>query len=472
MSAATLDGSTKDLGKGERPAVCVIVPVYNAMPYLDQLLESLVEQELEAEKFEVILVNDGSTDGGPAVLDWYASTHLNFRVVHQENHGWPGQPRNLALDMTSAEFVFFADADDVLAPTALRKMLDFAQLHESDVLIPSMAGTHGRLVPPWLYRKDDIDAELPKVFKTLAPQKMYRRSLLADHGIRFPEEKVRLEDGIFNAHAYLRARRVSILGGESLYFLRARDDGRNISSGGLEPAGYTSSVATICRIVRENGLNPAIADSVILGLYRRKCLKIYTPGRFERYGSERQEAWLAAHAKFIKEFIPLDLEKNLAEPYRSRSALVRIQDTEGLLNLGRREEDPFIDAEFWGGSCNGAEGYDLLFQASITGRVTMPEMVCELRNRDGDGFVAFSLTRDHRITGSYGKAGLFRGHLPRELVRSLGEGVHDIFLSTYVARKYLAKRLSNPSHGVLPSDYEGVKFYSTAHNNLSVSVQH
>lgn len=452
------------------PEVSVVVPIFNAMPYLRELLDSLAAQDLGADAFEVFLVDDGSTDGGSAYMDEFASRHANVTVHHQENHGWPGQPRNVGIASTTGRYLFFADADDVLAPQALRQLVAFADAHGSDVVIPSMAGTHGRIVPPWLYIKTDIDVALPKAFKTLAPQKLYRRSLLADNDIRFPEEKVRLEDGIFNAAAYLAAKRISVLGGETLYFLRNRDDGKNISSGGFDPAGYTGSVAVICAEVVAADLDPDVTADVLAGLYRRKCLKIYTPGRFERYSAKRRQEWLEAHGDFIARFIPENVEDRLPEPYRSRSALVRRQDAEALVDLGRNEADPRFAAAFWGGRYIENEGLELLFESSVIGRFEMPDLVCELRHRDGNGVVAVSLQRDRRIETAYSKPGLFRGLLSTEALNAMRRGTHDFFLATYMDRKYITARVGQPEHSVLPVMDSMVHLYGTAHGNLSLSV--
>ena len=124
--------------------VSVVIPVFNAMPYLHELLESLAGQDLPDDAYEVIAVNDGSTDDSGAELDAFAERHPNVRVVHQENTGWPGGPRNRGLDLARGRYVFFADADDLLGPEALRRLVAFADEHGSDVIVPRMVGLNGR----------------------------------------------------------------------------------------------------------------------------------------------------------------------------------------------------------------------------------------------------------------------------------------------------------------------------------------
>ena len=103
------------------PRVSVVVPVYEAMPYLRTLLVSLLAQDLGPDDYEVVAVDDGSTDDGPRLLDELARVHPQLRVVHQENSGWPGAPRNRGLDLARGRYVFFADADDEMGPRARQR---------------------------------------------------------------------------------------------------------------------------------------------------------------------------------------------------------------------------------------------------------------------------------------------------------------------------------------------------------------
>ncbi len=293
--------------------VSVVVPVYNAMPYLGTLIRSLVDQDLDRRRYEVLAIDDGSTDDGPAVLDEFAARHPQLTVVHQANSGWPGIPRNRGLDLARGRYVFFADADDEMGPQALRRMVQFADEHGSDVLLPKMVGVGGRWVRR-MYEQTQVDADLETAFTTLSPQKLFRRSFLVEEGIRFPEEKVRLEDGMFLARAYLRARRVSLLGGYDFYRLVARDDGQNISSQPLDPAGYTWSVGEVSRLILENDPDPERAGRIVLDLYRRKCLKFYGPVRLLRMPQARRRAFLRAHANHIERFIPRRLRRPWQNP--------------------------------------------------------------------------------------------------------------------------------------------------------------
>src|SRR3712207_5266398 len=118
---------------GGQILVSVVIPVYNTRPYLAECLDSVLTQDLPRSDFEVVAVDDGSTDGSAELLDSYCGRYRNLRVIHQENSGWPGRPRNVGRDASRGSYVFFADSDDCLGPEALRRMCDFAVRHGSDV---------------------------------------------------------------------------------------------------------------------------------------------------------------------------------------------------------------------------------------------------------------------------------------------------------------------------------------------------
>ena len=101
--------------------VSVIIPVYNVKPYLDRCIQSVLHQTLK--DMEIILVNDGSTDGSGELADVLAMTDSRIKVIHQENHGL-SVARNVGLHAASGEYIIFLDSDDEwLLPDGLETML-------------------------------------------------------------------------------------------------------------------------------------------------------------------------------------------------------------------------------------------------------------------------------------------------------------------------------------------------------------
>lgn len=318
------------------PRVSLVIPVYDPGPYLEACLASVVAQDLPAGALEVIAVDDGSTDGSGATLDAHAREH-GWRVIHQENSGWPGRPRNVGLGHARGTYVFFLDADDELGPEALRRLADFADEHDSDVVVPKMVGVGGRQIVDEVYAETAVDADRALVFATLTPGKLFRRALLEAEGLRFPEGRIRLEDGQLVARAYLRARRVSIYAGYDCYFLRRREDGGNISYDLSEPEQYTAGIAGVLEVVREE--DPELVEAVALDLYLRKALKQLRPSRYREYPDERREAWVRAVGELAREYVSEAAERRLGMRVRLRSRLARAGDRAQLEALLRAQED-------------------------------------------------------------------------------------------------------------------------------------
>ncbi|MEE0974577.1 MAG: glycosyltransferase [Muribaculaceae bacterium] len=111
--------------------VSIIIPVYNVEPYLQQCLDSMHAQQDPS--FEVILVDDGSTDNSGKICDLFAETHNNTTVIHQENGGL-SDARNAGIKIAQGEYIYFLDSDDWLAPNAISSLLDFAIDNNCDIV--------------------------------------------------------------------------------------------------------------------------------------------------------------------------------------------------------------------------------------------------------------------------------------------------------------------------------------------------
>ena len=96
------------------PSFSVVVPVYNVEPYLRQCIDSILGQSFS--DFELILVDDGSPDGCPAICDEYAARDSRITVIHQQNAGL-AKARKSGLRRASADYVCFVDSDDWVPPT-------------------------------------------------------------------------------------------------------------------------------------------------------------------------------------------------------------------------------------------------------------------------------------------------------------------------------------------------------------------
>ena len=113
------------------PAISVIVPVYNAEKFLINCLNSIVGQTMR--DFEVIVVNDGSTDDSLSIMKEFQDKYTNFIIVDKENSGAAGA-RNYALKYARGDYLAFVDSDDYIEPEFLEKLYSFAKKSESDIV--------------------------------------------------------------------------------------------------------------------------------------------------------------------------------------------------------------------------------------------------------------------------------------------------------------------------------------------------
>lgn len=110
--------------------VSVIIPIYNAENYLKKCIESVLHQTLQG--VEIILVDDGSTDGSGAICDQY-SVFQNIKVLHQENKGLSAA-RNTGLDAATGDYVAFLDSDDYVDPEMYNEMYLTAKKENVDIV--------------------------------------------------------------------------------------------------------------------------------------------------------------------------------------------------------------------------------------------------------------------------------------------------------------------------------------------------
>lgn len=192
----------------------IIIPLFNVEEHLSRCLKSLSSQGLGEDEFEIILVDDGSTDSSGFLADTYADKHSNAVVFHQENAG-QGKARNVGLDNAHGFYVTFVDADDYIRPDKFAFLVGKCLENNLDACEYQMEkqnpdGSFDRhLVQPF---KDDLiytgeQVLLGNVSIASVCTIMYRRGFLDEHGLRF-NEQIKHEDVDFNLRMYPYAKRI------------------------------------------------------------------------------------------------------------------------------------------------------------------------------------------------------------------------------------------------------------------------
>ena len=178
---------------GVKVNVSVIVPVYNVEKYLRACLDSVLQQDLES--FEVIAVNDGSTDSCADILLEYSKKYDNLKVITQENQGLGGA-RNTGIQVAEGEYLLFLDSDDTLSTNvALSFLYEKAMTTDADMVCFGMNYTSadGDILSVYKVRETGevvMSAEqylLTFANNSYACNKMYRTSLFKKNNIVFPQ---------------------------------------------------------------------------------------------------------------------------------------------------------------------------------------------------------------------------------------------------------------------------------------------
>ena len=216
--------------KNNHPKISIIIPFYNAEKYISRCIESILAQPIS--NYEVILVDDGSTDDGFSICKKYASQDRRITVFHQKNQG-VSAARNRGVAAASGEYVGFVDSDDYIRPDMFQVLLEHAERYDADVtLCDSIAISDNGDQERETISALSTDGFLQKTaIQPLALLEMagavwrciYKACFLKSHSIQFPVDLKIAEDRIFNLYAMGYAERLVYVK-EPLYFRTLNDE--------------------------------------------------------------------------------------------------------------------------------------------------------------------------------------------------------------------------------------------------------
>ena len=204
------------------PAISVIVPVYQAEKLLPQCVESVLAQTFS--DWELLLVDDGSRDGSPALCDHYAAKDPRIRAFHKLNGG-VSSARNLGLEQAAGQSVAFLDADDALEPAALETLWYLRDKAGADSagcahynVTPDGGQRKELLLPAGIYEPAGIREKIlwpltgerlqPPVFNGFVWRFLFDAAILRDNAITY--EGAYLEDELFLMEYFANARRLAV----------------------------------------------------------------------------------------------------------------------------------------------------------------------------------------------------------------------------------------------------------------------
>ncbi|MBR3108170.1 MAG: glycosyltransferase family 2 protein [Clostridia bacterium] len=273
--------------------VSVIIPVFNVAPYLAESLDSVIHQTYK--NLEIIMIDDGSTDGSGKICDDYAAADERILVIHQENKGL-SSARNIGLDRMTGEAVAFLDSDDEYQPDFFQAMMDalirenadlvmcqFSIHHTEEKMGPSNLMCVERLLPPGVYdRIDALHALAEERINQAVWNKLYLSKLWEN--IRFPDGHV-FEDLVTAYKVIDRCEKICVVE-HILYLFRKRPGSITADCSLRNMDDHIAAYLHFESFVRENV--PAVFSQEQLIHARRETLNrmityyIYLSGKNEK----------------------------------------------------------------------------------------------------------------------------------------------------------------------------------------------
>lgn len=203
----------------------IIIPMYNASQHIERCINSIYHQGLNVNEFEVIVINDGSTDNSLEIVKDYFTSYKNIRFFSQKNSG-QGAARNLGIKHATGEYILFLDSDDFLLPQSINKILAIVKHVSCDVInfLMEVELPTGNVKESYLYHYDydKIYSGKELLLRTginigSACSSLYKRSFILRNNIFFPVD-MKHEDVFFSYQIYTFASRVIFTKTHAYYY--------------------------------------------------------------------------------------------------------------------------------------------------------------------------------------------------------------------------------------------------------------
>lgn len=263
----------------------IIVPVYNVEQTLERCVDSLIDQDLDVESYEIIMVNDGSIDQSQTIANMLVGKYPNVLLFNQENQGLSGA-RNTGMQNARGKYLMFVDSDDYIATNCLKKLVDTCEKHSLEVCHFSLTsvrekgnfrGSIGSLKTDTIYSGYDILLDGRLIGS--ACSNLYLRSFMDKYQLMF-YRGITHEDVEFSMRLYCHVKRVLIIKDE-IYFYTYNTSSLSKDRRNIEKENkYVCDAAVIGRLskeyVQQHVKDERIKDLVIRRVNTSVVANLYT----------------------------------------------------------------------------------------------------------------------------------------------------------------------------------------------------
>lgn len=293
MSAKKKSRSLQNASESEI-LISVVIPVYNVEKYLAEAIESVLSQN--AEKLELIAINDGSQDSSKDILDSYRERDPRLRVIHQENRGLSAV-RNRGLKIAKGKYIYFLDSDDVLKSNALENVLARLEATKSEIACFSVnliddAGhlrtkrnkkvTKGLEIPEPVKGEEFLQRTFHRgKYGAIVQKYVFLRNFLEEHGLKFDEGYIH-EDEAFTMEAVSLAEK--IVSFEDVSLLKRTRPGSimNTLRGEKNVEGWLKAASRLLRFVERKSLSESVKSIIKKKASQLILISLYNIQRINR----------------------------------------------------------------------------------------------------------------------------------------------------------------------------------------------
>lgn len=297
--------------KNINPKISIIIPAYNAGPYIAETLECILRQSMN--DYEIIIVNDGSTDNTQKIVDDYSRLYPGIINSFYEENSGQSKARNLALEHATGEYVAFVDADDLISDDYLEKLYNTIRYKDADIAKCSMIDFDSitgeqKMVCSASERTIEYEDGYFYIFHYSPCAGLVRKKFLSDNSIRFSVGE-QMEDSPYSLLVNTLANDMAIID-ESLYFHRINHEISTITRVNkakedpkIPYRGIESAIQKIVSILTDKAKLEFFEYSVI------RTLANFTTVQYKNYGKEIRRQLCNYCYRIIDEYFP-NLMKN------------------------------------------------------------------------------------------------------------------------------------------------------------------
>ncbi len=287
-----------------QPLISVITPVYNNEKTIKHTIESVLNQSIMPQ-IEYIIVDDGSKDQTRSILKTFVKEHPNIKLAFlAKNSGTPAYPRNLGIELSTAPYLTFLDADDWFEKTGLEKLYSVLNETDDDYVVGKtirVTSNKSAIVAEhesWKERRSIPPTSIPHIFHHLGPRaRLMKASIVKDNQIKFPEMKY-AEDKQFFMELLTNCKKISTTKA-IIYYLNRLDENNESLTKQTNVLNKMHCNRKVIHYFKKKEMDAELKKMIFNRLYEFDCFNGFM-NRYHTLGNENTQTFKGKIDEFLK----------------------------------------------------------------------------------------------------------------------------------------------------------------------------